>query len=305
MKRICGLLICILLISGCGSAKLENGKDSVAKFTEGGISADDLFEVLKTKYGSKELITLIDSELLSRKYSEDTNEKEYIKDVIASVKNQFGDDYESSIQSYYSVADEDEFKEYIRLNYRREKWQEEYAKTIVTDTEINDYYNNVTIGDIEASHILIRVNTETSEEDALAKAKDIINKLNNGEDFASLATTYSDDAATKDNGGKLGTFNYKDNFDKNFMDAAVKLNVGEYTKEPVKSSYGYHIIYKTNQLEKDTLENLKESIVETIAKEKTEDSSFMSKAMVALRNEYGLEVTDSVLKKGYEAVYPN
>lgn len=306
MKKIFGLALCILLLSGCTTAKLSNGEESVVTFTEGGISAENLFEVLKSKYGTRELITLIDTELLSRKYSETTAEKNYIKDVVSALKSQWGDNFLLNIQQYYGVVDEDEFEEYVRLTYRREAWEKDYAKSSVTETEINDYYENVQIGDIEASHILIKVDNSTTEEQALERAKEVITKLNNGEDFSTLASTYSDDASNKNNGGKLGTFNYKDNFDKNFMEAAVALGVGEYSKQPVKSSYGYHIIYKTNQLEKAALNDVKEDIVTIIANEKIEsDESFMTKAILALREEYGIKVTDSVLKKGYDEVYSN
>lgn len=304
MKKFLSLALCAFVLCGCATAKLSNGEDSVVTFTEGGISAERLFEVLKEKYGSREIITLIDTELLSREYEETKDENSYIKDVLSSLKEQWKEDFETNIQSYYGVVDEKEFKEYVRLSYRRGLWEEDYAKSIVTDTEINDYYNNVAIGDIEASHILIKVDKEEDNEKALSLANEIIEKLNNGEDFASLAKEYSADAATSENGGSLGSFNYKDNFDANFMEAAVNLAVGEYTKTPVKSQYGYHIIYKTNQKEKSSLEDIKEEIISTIAKEKIDnDSSFMTTSLLALREKYGIKITDSILKDGYDTLY--
>ncbi len=303
-KKILGLVLIALLATGCATAHLENGKESVVTFNEGGISAEDLYNTLKEKHGVQELITLIDNELLSKEYKETTEESKYISDVISSLKSSYGDNFETAIQSYYGVKNENEFKEYIRLAYRRQLWEKDYAKSEVTDTEINDYYENVAIGDIEASHILIKVNTSDDDAKALQTAKDIIAKLDKGENFATLAKEYSEDAANAEQGGSLGYFNYKDHFDKNFMEAAVNLEVGKYTKTPVKSQYGYHIIYKTNQKEKDILENIKDSIIDIIAEEKIDSNeSYMTKAISGLRKKYDMKITDSDLSTEYNNIY--
>ena len=44
-----------------------------------------------------------------------------------------------------------------------------------------------------------------------------------------------------------------------FEDAAYKLKVNEYTKEPVKTTYGYHIILKTGEKEKPKLKKVKKN----------------------------------------------
>ena len=46
------------------------------------------------------------------------------------------------------------------------------------------------------------------------------------------------------------------------------LKDGEYSKEPVKTSYGYHIVYRIDQKEKPALEDIKDQIKEEIADEK-------------------------------------
>ena len=303
MKKVFLLMISLLLLTGCATAKLKNGEESIVTFSEGGISAEDLYKVLKEKYGTEELITLIDTNLLNRKYTEDDAEKNYVKDVLASAKEQFGDSFLSSINSYYGVSSEEEFKEYIRLVYRRNKWQKDYAKSIVNDNEINDYYEQTIIGDIEASHILIQVNSEEEEADALLKAKEVITKLNNGEDFTALAKEYSGDAATASNGGELPAFNDRSNYDENFLEAAINLENGKYSSTPVKSKYGYHIIYKKSQKEKPELKAVKDEIVNKLAELKVSDSSFIRTAILALREEYKMNITDSYLSSGYNEIY--
>ena len=70
--------------------------------------------------------------------------------------------------------------------------------------------------------------------------KDIIKKLNNGEDFDKLAKEYSTDKATKDKGGDTGWFNTR-HMHEEFEKAANNLKKGTYTTTPVKTKYGYHI----------------------------------------------------------------
>src|SRR5699024_10768126 len=88
---------------------------------------------------------------------------------------------------------------------------------------------------IQVAQILV------SKEDT---AKEVITKLQNGEDFSKLAKEYSTDSATKNKGGKLAAFdNDSTSVDTDFKTAAYKLDkVGDYTDTPVKTSYGYSVI---------------------------------------------------------------
>ena len=142
------------------------------------------------------------------------------------------------------------------------------------------------------------------EEKALKLAKEIITKLDKGEKFEDLAKEYSDDDATSEKGGKLGSFNDRSNYDKNFLESAIELKVNEYSKTPVKSQYGYHIIYKTKQNDKPELDKVKDAVIAKIANEKvTNDSTFASKAMISLRQKYEMKITDSKLSSKYDSIY--
>ncbi len=317
MKKIIGVLFCLFLVCGCGTSHLENGEESVVTFDKDGISAQELYEELKSQNGANILVTLLDTKLLEEEYgkNEDYNkasENQYISDVVASLKNQWGDNFSTYSQSYYGAKNEDELKDVIRLTYRRNKWMDDYSKTQVNDTQIDDYYENYAIGDITASHILIssQVSSNASDDEKKAaedkareKAVEVINRLNNGEDFAELAKELSDDAANKDKGGDLGAFNDRSNYDENFLDAAIKLEVGKYSTTPVKSQFGYHIILKTKQDDKPEKDKIKESIIEEIAKDLASESGFNTKAILALREKYGVKITDSDLEKEYNTMY--
>lgn len=86
---------------------------------------------------------------------------------------------------------------------------------------------------IWARHILVSSDISATE---------IISNLNQGGDFAKLVGQYSIDTGTQTNGGDLGWFP-RGQMVPEFDTAAFALvNIGDYTKQPVKSTYGYHII---------------------------------------------------------------
>jgi peptidyl-prolyl cis-trans isomerase C len=97
---------------------------------------------------------------------------------------------------------------------------ESYIKTMPQREEIN------------ARHILVKTEPE---------AKQIITQLERGADFAKLAKDKSIDPAGKDSGGDLGWFT-KDQMVQEFATAAFALKKGQFTKTPVKTRFGWHVI---------------------------------------------------------------
>lgn len=87
---------------------------------------------------------------------------------------------------------------------------------------------------IRCSHILCA---------KMSKAQEALAELNKGESFAKVAEKYSECPSRK-RGGDLGEFG-RGKMVKEFQDAAFKLNVGETTKDLVKTQFGYHIIKRT------------------------------------------------------------
>lgn len=322
------LLICLAVLgltSGCGKVStLPNGNDALVSFsnTNLGISAGDLYSEVKGTALSK-LIDMIDTKILLDKYPDKSSDADkYVNEQYDLIKTNFKDDkgkfdeesLKEQIYAYYGITDIDKFKDIIRLNYYRTEAVNDYAKKSVTDKQIQKYYDENVYGDISCKHILITpaVTDNMSDEDktkadkeALQKAKDIIKKLKNGESFDDLAKEYSDDTSNKDKGGDLGYFNTGDMLEE-FEKAAFALKKGKYTTTPVKTKYGYHIILKTDEKEKPSLEDKKEEIIKTLASEaKSKDTALSINALVELRKEYGMNIEDDEMNKLYSTYISN
>ena len=105
----------------------------------------------------------------------------------------------------------------------------------ISDAQLKAEYelikNNLGSTEYKSRHVLVE-----KEEDAKA----IIAKLDKGEKFSELAKQ-SKDPGSKDKGGELG-WSAPNAYVKPFAEALGKLKKGEYTKTPVKSDFGYHVI---------------------------------------------------------------
>jgi peptidyl-prolyl cis-trans isomerase C len=110
-----------------------------------------------------------------------------------------------------------------------------FAKHPVTDEEIKAAYDKKftkeALQEYKVSHILVKEEQE---------AKDIIAALEKGEDFAQLAKVHSLDSS-KDAGGELGWVG-RNQVVKPFGDAMSSLEKGKFSKTPVKSQFGWHVI---------------------------------------------------------------
>lgn len=313
MKKIkfISLLLVVFLLAGCGNAKLEDGKELVLELKGMKLTANSFYDKLKEEAGLQTLVQNIDNFVLESKYETTNSLKTEINSLISSYKENYGDEYLETI-NYYSgtnFTNDTQLFEYIETNYKRELLINDYAKSIVSDEEITKYYNEKAVGDMRAKHILITANvtddmTDTektaAEKEALNKAKELITQLNNGADFDELAKANSKDEGSASNGGDVGYFNRGKMVDE-FEEATIALEVGKYTKTPVKSTYGYHIILKTEQLEKKTLAELKDSIISTLAQEKVDTiANIYAFAIESAMEEYELEIHDSEMKTLYD-----
>lgn len=303
------MLAVVLGITGCGKkADLDDNKTAVS-LKDSKITATEYYNEIKKSNISK-LVDMIDHKLFDEKYKSNEEEDKSVKEQINQIKSSYEDEstFLNVIKQYFGVNSEEELEDMLRLEYKRNEAVEDYVKEDLSDKEIENYYNDNIYGDIKASHILIKPDVksdatdaekEKAEKKAKAEAEKIINKLNKGEDFVKLAKEYSDDTANASKGGDLGYFN-SDDMDENFWDAAKKLEKNAYSKEPVKSQYGYHIILKVDQKEKPKLKDVKDEIKSTLANAKLKNNSTLHyESLIKIREENKIKWNDDELEKQY------
>ena len=311
---IVGMVALAFCATGCGKIPtLKNKEEAVVSFSKknNSISVDSLYNELKEKYGMSVLIEMMDKKLLEQDYPTDEEETTSVNSNLEQIKSYYESYYKSYYSSFqefisssYGVSSEDALKDFLALQYKRDQVTNDYAKKQVKDSDVEKYYEETTIGDMKASHILIKPNTtdkmtdaekQEAEQKAKEKAEEVITKLNNGEKFKDLAKKYSDDETVD-----LGWFNRGDMVDA-FEEACVNLKKNEYTKTPVKTEYGYHVILKTGQKAKPKLSKVKDSIIETLADEiKNDDAAIGYVALKAYREEKGMKIEDKDLNRLYK-----
>ena len=163
-------LVGCFLLTGCGQkAELENNS-TIVSFDEKEIKADQLYEKLRDKYGISVLVDMIDQSILEEKYETDEEENTYVDNQVSNMKSQYNGDeasFTAAIQQYLGVENEDELRDMLSLEYKRNLAIEDHVKSQIKNDEVEDYYNEEIIGDMEVRHILIKpdVNDDMSTEE--------------------------------------------------------------------------------------------------------------------------------------------
>ena len=282
-------------------ATLKDGTQPVAEIDGYTVTADDLYEDMKDVYSISSLLDKIDNKILEEKYPETDEMNDELKEQAESYYSAYEQYYQMDKETFLSnnFGSEKAFLEYLRLQYRRNKYADDYIKTLISDKEVEKYYEDKVYGDINTKHILVKVDSSASDEDkqkAEDLAKEIISKLDEGKSFDEVKEEYKDQITYEE----LGYKSYNANLESAYMEAMQKLEDNSYSKEPVKTSYGYHVIYRIDQKEKPALEDVKEEIIDSLVSEKkSEDKNISYVALDKMREESGLKFSDTVLEKKY------
>lgn len=300
-----GILITILVVIIIWPdriATLKDGTQPVAEIDNYTVTADDLYEDMKELYSISSLLDKIDNKILEKKYPEDDDMNDEIKEQAENYYKAYKQYYQMDKETFLSnngFGSEKAFLEYLKLQYRRNTYAKDYIKTLISDKDVEKYYNDNVYGDINTKHILVKVDSSASDEDKKAAedlAKEIISKLNDGKSFDEVKDEYKDKITYEE----LGYKSYNANLESAYMDAMQKLDNNSYSKEPVKTSYGYHVIYRIDQKDKPTLDDVKDEIIDSLVSEKkSEDKNISYIALDKMREEAGLKFSDTVLEKKY------
>jgi peptidyl-prolyl cis-trans isomerase C len=180
-----------------------------------------------------------------------------------------------------------------RMKFLRERalhnqYFQDNALNKVTDEEVKARYDKEVASmpaeqEVRAMHILVKTQAE---------AEEIIKELEAGKDFGELAKTKSTDPSAANNGGDLGFFG-KGQMVPEFEAAVFALKVGEYTKTPVQTQFGFHIIRKEEEraVPPPPFKDVEGQVRQIVVREK------YAQLVEDARKGTTIEVTDSNLKK--------
>ena len=126
-----------------------------------------------------------------------------------------------------------------------------------------------TLGQVRASHILLRVDEGEDEAEVEQRAAELAAQARAGADFAELAREHSEDASNAAEGGDLGTFG-RGRMVPEFEAAAFAMAAGDIS-DPVQSPFGYHVIHVTEKVDDFTepFELVRDGIENTLKQEQS------------------------------------
>lgn len=312
---IAGVLITILVVIIIWPdriATLKDGTEPVVKVDGKTYTANDLYDQMKEHYSVSQLLDAIDSDILTKIYPEDDEMKEEVEsnaDYYINMYQQYYNYTEEQFLSANGFSSYDSYLEYLKLDYRRKKYQDDYVEENLTDKEIQKYYDENVYGDINCQHILIETSSseddssdedseKLSDDDAKKLAEEIIDKLNDGTSWEDIQKDYKDKITFED----LGYQSWDSDLEDTFKDALRDMDDKSYSKEPVKTSYGYHVIYRIDQKKAPSLKKTKDTIVKNLVSDKeNEDSNLLYKALISLREEKNIDFSDTDMKAKYDS----
>lgn len=217
-------------------------------------------------------------------------------------------------QEYESNSEQYRTPEAMKVAYVELSVDELASSISVNEEEIHQAYEQnkdrfTTEPVRRASHILIETGSDADDEQrqaALDKARELLDQLRSGADFAQLAKEHSDDPGSASKGGDLGRIE-KGAMVERFENALFALEEEDALTEPVRTQFGYHIIklteYQPGQVK--PLEEVRDQLVqeerarqaEALFLDRAEDFRNISyeqpQSLEPVANQLGLEIQES------------
>ena len=162
----------------------------------------------------------------------------------------------------------------IRAHMEAAKFTEEQLRK-----EYDSHMGAMTSKEFRARHILVKAESD---------AKAIIAKLDKGGDFAALAKSKSQDPGSAKKGGDLDWFE-PGQMVKPFSDAVKAMAKGAYSKTPVQSQFGWHVIKleDTREIKPPEFEKVKENVRQILRNKEIETylATLKAKAKIEIKGE--------------------
>jgi parvulin-like peptidyl-prolyl isomerase len=220
----------------------------------GGQEGKNQYEDMYDQYRSNYLVGYVEQVALLQRAASDgvTITEEAVEVEVDRYKQQFQNS-EGALDQEAFEADlkqkgftEKSLATYFEHNMILQALYEKVTQNVTVDAaDIQAYYEENK--DLFSSKEMVKTrNIVVATEQ---EAQKIIEMLDEGSDFAELAMARSSDPSAKENGGDIPEFTEDGPYVQPYKDAAFALRQpGDYTKEPVKSDFGYHVILLENKI---------------------------------------------------------
>jgi peptidyl-prolyl cis-trans isomerase C len=257
------LIVGTALLAGCNQ---EQSTDTTSSVTPAATAVDkaDAIAVVNGQYIPKSTLEALEKEIAERSHGQVFPKEKLVEELIQrellvqdAVQKQLDKSPELAAQleaAKKALLTQANLQDFIKANP-------------VTDAEVKAEYDSKIAAEkgteFKARHILVKTEAE---------AKKLIAELNKGADFAKLANKHSLDAKESQNGGDLGWFSAAQMVAP-FSEAVAALEKDKYTKEPVKTQFGFHVILKEDSrpVTPPPLEAVKEQLTPFLQRKKVQD----------------------------------
>jgi len=205
----------------------------------------------------------------ARQISYATIPSQSFRDEISVTENEIEDFYNENQGQF--MRPERVRVEYIELDTRDMAQTVEVEEDVLRQRYEATQARFMTPERRRASHILIAAGDERAEEEARGLAQSLLERLESGDDFAELATEYSDDPGSARQGGDLGWIE-PDVMMPAFETALYDLQPGE-VAGPVETEFGWHLI-RLDEIDAprgQTFAEARSQILEEVREERADD----------------------------------
>lgn len=297
---VIGLLIGLLVMF---LINLFIGGKTIAKVNGKTINKDEIYKITTAYTPIEVILSSVDSKILDKNYElDEATKKEIEKEAQEYIK---------TYEEYYGYTEEeflaengfetyDDFIEDLSLYYKRNLYYYDYVETLLEEGAVEKYYNENSFGEIDSKHILVQPSDDLDEKTALKLAKEIISKLNKGKAFDEVAKEYEEKYSDNIVVEELGYIDFSSSIEETYVNALKKLEKDTYTKTPVETSYGYHVIYCKDKIEKGEISaKTRMNILSTLA-ENISDVEDYNAILIKMREENGLKFYDEYFENKYK-----
>jgi len=251
------------LIAACDQKATDSTQTATATPAAPVVQKADAIAVVNGKYIAKSTLETLEKEIAERSQGQTFPKEKLVEELVQrelliqdAVQKQLDKSPEVIAQledAKKAILTQADVKNFIKTNP-------------VTDAEIKAEYDSKVGGanatEYKARHILVKTEAE---------AKKLIAELDKGADFAKLANKNSIDAKESQNGGDLGWF-VSSQMVAPFSEAVAKLEKGKYTKAPVQTQFGWHVILREDSRAQTPppLESVKEQLTPFLQRKKVQ-----------------------------------